>query len=111
MACRSARSRQCCGTSYESLAPMASPAAARTRRGHTGAGPAAARARGRRRSPGTGAEARTRLFEELLTLPERLAGAAPPGNVIEDAHWADRSSRELRAFPTGDQRAPSNTLI
>jgi len=56
-------------------------------------------------------EARARLFEEFLTLLERLAAARPLVLVIEDAHWADRSSRDLIAFLIGYQRALANVLI
>jgi DNA-binding CsgD family transcriptional regulator/tetratricopeptide (TPR) repeat protein len=56
-------------------------------------------------------EARARLFEEFLTLFERLAEATPLVIVIEDAHWADRSSRDLLAFLTGYQRVLRHTLI
>jgi DNA-binding NarL/FixJ family response regulator len=60
------------------------------------------------RAPG---EARARLFEEFLTLLERLAAERPLVLVIEDAHWADRSSRDLIAFLIGYQRALRNVLI
>src|ERR1700722_17113701 len=56
-------------------------------------------------------EARARLFEEFLTLLERLAVAQPLVVVVEDAHWADRSSRDLIAFLIGYQRALANVLI
>ena len=56
-------------------------------------------------------EARARLFEEFLTLLERLAVARPLVLVVEDAHWADRSSRDLIAFLIGYQRALANVLI
>ena len=59
----------------------------------------------------TPGEARARLFEEFLTLLERLAGEQPLALVIEDAHWADRSSRDLIAFLIGYQRALRNVLI
>ena len=59
----------------------------------------------------TAGEARARLFEEFLTLLERLAGQRPLLLVIEDAHWADRSSRDLIAFLIGYQRAMRNVLI
>ena len=59
----------------------------------------------------TPGEARARLFEEVLTLLERLAGERPLVLVIEDAHWADRSSRDLIAFLIGYQRALRNVLI
>ncbi|WP_284681531.1 ATP-binding protein [Sphaerisporangium fuscum] len=41
---------------------------------------------------------RARLFEQFLTLLERLAERRPVILVIEDIHWADRSSRDLIAF-------------
>jgi DNA-binding NarL/FixJ family response regulator len=56
-------------------------------------------------------EARARLFEEFLTLLERLAGQRPLVLVVEDAHWADRSSRDLLAFLIGYQRSLRNVLI
>jgi len=37
--------------------------------------------------------ARTRLFEEMLTLLGRLAEPGPVILLIEDAHWADESAR------------------
>ncbi|MFC4062293.1 AAA family ATPase [Planomonospora corallina] len=42
--------------------------------------------------------ARARLFEQILTLLERLAEQRPVILLIEDIHWADRSSRDLIAF-------------
>jgi DNA-binding CsgD family transcriptional regulator len=59
----------------------------------------------------TAGEARARLFEEFLTLLERLAGQRPLVLVVEDAHWADRSSRDLIAFLVGYQRSLHNVLI
>ena len=56
-------------------------------------------------------EARARLFEEFLTLLERLAETAPLVVVLEDVHWADRSSRDLLAFLTGYQRTLRQVLI
>ncbi len=56
-------------------------------------------------------ESRARLFEEFLTLLERLAGQRPLVLVVEDAHWADRSSRDLLAFLIGYQRSLRNVLI
>ncbi|MFD9944415.1 AAA family ATPase [Nonomuraea sp. NPDC059023] len=41
---------------------------------------------------------RARLFEQFLTLLERLAESRPTVLFIEDIHWADRSSRDLIAF-------------
>ncbi|HEY7262380.1 MAG TPA: AAA family ATPase [Trebonia sp.] len=62
-------------------------------------------------SVATAGEARARLFEEFLTLLERLAGQQPLVLVVEDAHWADRSSRDLIAFLIGYQRSLRNVLI
>jgi DNA-binding NarL/FixJ family response regulator len=59
----------------------------------------------------TAGEARAHLFEGFLTLLERLAAQRPLVLVIEDAHWADRSSRDLLAFLVGYQRAVGNLLI
>ncbi|MEV4259160.1 AAA family ATPase, partial [Spirillospora sp. NPDC049652] len=43
-------------------------------------------------------EERARLFETMLTLLEHLAERSPVVLVIEDAHWADRSTRDLLSF-------------
>jgi DNA-binding CsgD family transcriptional regulator len=59
----------------------------------------------------TAGEARAHLFEGFLTLLERLAEQRPLVVIIEDAHWADRSSRDLLAFLIGYQRAIGNLLI
>jgi DNA-binding CsgD family transcriptional regulator/tetratricopeptide (TPR) repeat protein len=56
-------------------------------------------------------EARAHLFEGFLTLLERLAAQGPVVLIIEDAHWADRSSRDLLAFLIGYQRAVGNLLV
>jgi DNA-binding CsgD family transcriptional regulator len=56
-------------------------------------------------------EARALLFEEVLATLEHLARPAPVVLVIEDAHWADRSSRDLLTFLIGNQRAISGLLI
>ena len=56
-------------------------------------------------------EARARLFEEVLAALEHLAAQSPVVLVIEDAHWADRSSRDLLTFLIGNQRAMSGLLI
>jgi ATP/maltotriose-dependent transcriptional regulator MalT len=39
-----------------------------------------------------------RLFERLLGVVERLAATAPLLWVVEDLHWADRSTRDLLAY-------------
>ncbi|MGH3265277.1 MAG: ATP-binding protein, partial [Trebonia sp.] len=59
----------------------------------------------------TAGEARAHLFEAFLTLLERLAEQRPLIMIIEDAHWADRSSRDLLAFLIGYQRAVGNLMI
>ncbi len=48
--------------------------------------------------PGDPGTARARLFEEFLGLLENLAERQPAVLVIEDAHWADQSSRDLLSF-------------
>jgi DNA-binding CsgD family transcriptional regulator len=57
------------------------------------------------------AVARARLFEQMLTLLERLAEAGPVVLIIEDAHWADRSTRDLMAFLVGSQQVLDGVLI
>ena len=42
--------------------------------------------------------AQRRLFEALLSLLERLGRHAPVVLALEDAHWADRSTRAFLAF-------------
>ena len=42
--------------------------------------------------------ARGRLFGSLLLLLEQLAGERPLVLIIEDVHWADRSTADLLAF-------------
>jgi DNA-binding CsgD family transcriptional regulator/tetratricopeptide (TPR) repeat protein len=42
--------------------------------------------------------ARTRLFEGLLSLVERLAAERPLVLTIEDLHWADRSTLDLLSY-------------
>ena len=56
-------------------------------------------------------EARARLFEEVLSTLDHLGRQSPLVLVIEDAHWADRSSRDLLTFLIGNQRAISGLLI
>ncbi|WP_203979110.1 ATP-binding protein [Planotetraspora silvatica] len=43
-------------------------------------------------------EARTRLFDHVLLLFERLAVEMPVVLVIEDAQWAERSTRDLLSY-------------
>ncbi|MET8987661.1 AAA family ATPase [Nonomuraea wenchangensis] len=58
-----------------------------------------------------GAEARARLFELVLGLLERLAEERPVALVIEDAHWADRSTRDLLSFLVRYQRTAGRLLL
>ncbi|WP_285777319.1 helix-turn-helix transcriptional regulator [Microtetraspora sp. NBRC 13810] len=55
--------------------------------------------------------ARARLFELILTLLERLAERRAVILVIEDIHWADRSSRDLIAFLSRNLHAAPVLMI
>ncbi|HEX4659883.1 MAG TPA: AAA family ATPase [Streptosporangiaceae bacterium] len=55
--------------------------------------------------------ARARLFEQMLALLERLADSGPVVLLIEDAHWADRSTRDLLAFLVSRQQILDRVLI
>ncbi|GAA3031627.1 helix-turn-helix transcriptional regulator [Streptosporangium longisporum] len=57
-----------------------------------------------------GAEARARLFEQVLGLLEGLAELRPTVLVVEDAHWADRSTRDLLSFLVRYRRADTRLL-
>jgi DNA-binding CsgD family transcriptional regulator len=57
------------------------------------------------------AVARARLFEQMLTLLEHLSDAGPVVLIIEDAHWADPSTRDLMAFLIGSQQVLDGVLI
>lgn len=61
--------------------------------------------------PGHAGEARSRLFEQVLTLLEHLAAARPVLLVIEDLHWADRSSRDLLSFLIHNQQSLDGLLM
>ena len=56
-------------------------------------------------------EARARLFEQMLALLEHLAEQRLIVLVIEDLHWADRSTRELLGFLVSNQRILGRVLI
>ncbi|QFY11224.1 AAA family ATPase [Nonomuraea phyllanthi] len=58
-----------------------------------------------------GPEARARLFEQVLGLLERLADERPVLLIVEDAHWADRSTRDLLSFLVRYQRTAARLLI
>lgn len=61
------------------------------------------------REPG---QARARLFEEMLALLEHLAeDHGPVALIIEDAHWADASTRSLLSFLVANQRIIGRCLI
>ncbi len=58
----------------------------------------------------TGAtEARIRLFDHVLLLFERLTEHEPAILVIEDAHWAGRSTRDLLSYLIGN--LPAGLLV
>ena len=61
--------------------------------------------------PDGGAEARARLFEQVFLLLERLADPGPVVLVVEDMHWADRSSRDLLAFLIRNQPSTDGLLM
>lgn len=48
--------------------------------------------------PPAGEQSRARLYEQLLTLFERVSEDQPLVLVVEDAHWADQSTRDLIVF-------------
>jgi predicted ATPase len=52
-----------------------------------------------------------RLFELLLGVIERLAANAPLMLVMEDLHWADRSTRDLVAFLAASLRSGRVLLV
>jgi DNA-binding CsgD family transcriptional regulator/tetratricopeptide (TPR) repeat protein len=58
-----------------------------------------------------GPEARARLFEQMLGLLERLAEESSVLLIVEDAHWADRSTRDLLSFLVRYQRTAARLLI
>ncbi|MEU6781246.1 ATP-binding protein [Nonomuraea angiospora] len=66
---------------------------------------------GRPAGDGDPALTRARLFEEFLTLFENLAEDRPLVIVAEDAHWSDRSSRELLDFLIRNQQAAAAFLL
>jgi predicted ATPase len=58
-----------------------------------------------------GQAAQTRLFELLLGLLGRLSDQAPLVLVIEDVHWADRSTRDLLSFLARNLRRERVLLV
>jgi DNA-binding CsgD family transcriptional regulator/tetratricopeptide (TPR) repeat protein len=55
--------------------------------------------------------AQSRLFELLLGLLRRLADRAPFVWIVEDAHWADASTRDVLAFFVGNLRDERILLV
>ncbi len=55
--------------------------------------------------------AQARLFEAVLALLERLAGRSPTILVVEDLHWADRSTLDLLAFLVHNLQAGALLLV
>jgi len=55
--------------------------------------------------------ARARLFELLLALLEALAEPLPLVLVVEDVHWADRSTRDLLGFLARNLRHTAVLLL
>jgi predicted ATPase len=55
--------------------------------------------------------AQARLFDAVLTLLERLAGRSPTVLVVEDLHWADRSTLDLLAFLVHNLQAGALLLV
>ena len=62
-------------------------------------------------APAAGALGQARLFEALLGVLRRVAERAPLVLVVEDLHWADRSTRELLAFLLRNARGERLLLI
>jgi DNA-binding CsgD family transcriptional regulator len=57
---------------------------------------------------GTG---QVRLFEHVLTLAERLGAREPVVLAVEDAHWADASTRDLLSFLLRNPPRPGVLLV
>jgi predicted ATPase len=55
--------------------------------------------------------AQARLFELMLGLLGRLGEQAPLALVVEDLHWADRSTRDLLAFLVRNLRRERVLLV
>ena len=62
-------------------------------------------------SPAGSAQPQGRLHELILGLLERLAVEQPTVVILEDLHWADRSTLSLLAFLIRNIRAPALRLI
>jgi ATP/maltotriose-dependent transcriptional regulator MalT len=62
-------------------------------------------------APAAGDDARARMFEYLLALLAGLAEEQPLVLVLEDLHWADRSSLDLLDFLVRSQQSAPGWLI
>ncbi|HZD01453.1 MAG TPA: AAA family ATPase [Actinomycetes bacterium] len=58
-----------------------------------------------------GPSAQAQLFEAVLALLERLAGRSPTVLVVEDMHWADRSTLDLLTFLAHNLQAAALLLV
>lgn len=58
-----------------------------------------------------GSSAQARLFAQIASLLERLAAARRTILVLEDLHWADRSTRDLIRFLARSRRRPGVLLV
>jgi ATP/maltotriose-dependent transcriptional regulator MalT len=63
------------------------------------------------RAPAAASAGQGRLFELLLGVVQRLAVRAPLLWVMEDLHWADRSTRDLLAFLAAALRSGRVLLV
>jgi DNA-binding CsgD family transcriptional regulator len=61
--------------------------------------------------PDVGGERQGRLFEVLVGLFERLGRERPLVLVVEDLHWADRSTRELLSFLARSLRGSAVLIV
>jgi DNA-binding CsgD family transcriptional regulator len=61
--------------------------------------------------PDDAGASRARLFEQMLILLEQLADRGPLVLIVEDTHWADRSTMDLLEFLIRNQRAIDGVLI
>jgi DNA-binding CsgD family transcriptional regulator len=66
---------------------------------------------GPKREQQDGAGAQARLFEQLLTAIANVARQSPLLLVIEDLHWADRSTRDFIAFLVRNARREPIALL
>jgi DNA-binding CsgD family transcriptional regulator/tetratricopeptide (TPR) repeat protein len=66
---------------------------------------------GLRHSPAAQATTQSRLFEHLLGILTRLSAHNPALMVIEDIHWADRSTLDLLRFLARNLRAAAVVLV